>query len=161
MQTTANTVSAPEMTPEVSLALPQATLSIANVTSYLYPNPKVLWMVLPRMISRAGSFACITVPEHIESILGLGNGGRIIAEATREGAQDMASIALPSAGLVNGTASDAAGVLNTEAAGGQRGYFGHGKTLQQIKNFGGLFTYITSKWALGCFTVVSFVLLSF
>ena len=155
MHTTSSSTFAAKMTPEVSSTFDQVKASTTNVTSHLYPSPKDLWMLVPRIISRASSFAFITVPERLENVLGIGNSGRVIAEATRGGAQNVASVVLSSAGLVQGTVPEMAEALVTEAVEDQGGSLSQGVSFQQIRNFGGVFSYVTSKWALGCFTVVS------
>ena len=123
--------------------------SASNVTSYMNPNPMDLLLAVPRMVARAGSFAFVTVPEQIDNMLGIRGGGSIIAEATGQGAQSIASAAISG---VQGTAAATAAAAATEGTEG--GMLSHVLNFQHLRNFGGVFSYLTSKWALSCFTVV-------
>lgn len=101
-----------------------------------------LLLVVPRMVYRAGSFAVVTVPEYIDNVLGLRAGGSIIAEATGQGAaQNMASAAM-----------SGAPAATTATVGTDGGMLSHVLDFQHIRNFSGVFSYLTSKWALCCFT---------
>ena len=144
----------PVETALTSSSLSHLKATAFNLTAYLNPSPKDLLMVLPRIIIRAGSFTFITVPEQLDNIFGLRAGGRVIAEATREGAHNMASAALSSAVLVPGNAAGSVGAIATEAIQEQGPTLRESFSFQHIRNFGGIFSYITSKWALGCFTMV-------
>lgn len=144
------------LVPQVtSSALYQYGSFATNTTSYLHPSPKDLLLLVPRIVLRAGSFAFVTVPEQLDHVLGLRNGGRVVAEATRDGAQNMASAALTSVGLAQGATPGIAEAVAAEATAGQGSSFSQLFTFQQVRNFGGVFSYVTSKWALGCFVVVS------
>ncbi|MCJ1292254.1 hypothetical protein MMC34_003804 [Xylographa carneopallida] len=123
--------------------------SAANATVYLNLSSKDFLMVVPRLAARASSFALDTLPEAFENIFGGEAGGRIIAEATGEaGAMAAASV---------GTASEelaaAGGAAATQAVRAPTSSFSQAFSFQQIRTFGGVFTYMTSKWALSCFTV--------
>lgn len=133
----------------------QVRLSATNLTSYLHSIPKDLLLLVPRIVLRTGSFAFVTIPEQLDHVLGLRNGGRVIAEATRDGTQNMASAALTSAGLAQGATPGIAEAVAAEATAAQGSSLSQVFTFQQIRNFGGVFSYVTSKWALGCFVVVS------
>lgn len=130
----------------------------SNITSLVGPFPKDLVMAFPRMMARAGSFALITVPERIDSMLGFRNGGSMIAEATGNKTWNMVPEALPS-GFISGsavfTASEAAATTENMSRGS------HSLSNIQLRHFGGLVTYMTSKWALTCFTLVSLPLVLF
>ncbi len=131
----------------------------SNTTALTRPFPKDLVMAFPRMMARAGSFAFITVPERIDSMLGFRNGGSMIAEATGNGTWNMVSEAL-SSGSVSGIAvpTPSGTAETTESL--SRGF--NSMSIAHVRNFGGIFTYMTSKWALACFTLVSlrFVLIT-
>lgn len=123
-------------------ALDQIKSSASNVTSRMNPTPMDLLLVVPRMVYRAGSFAVVTVPEYIDNVLGLRAGGSIIAEATGQGAaQNIASAAM-----------SGAPAATTATAGTDGGMLSHVLDFQHIRNFSGVFSYLTSKWALCCFT---------
>lgn len=131
-----------------------AITSTANSTSFLKPSPKDLFLLIPRMIARTGFFAFITVPERIDNLFGLGSGGRLIAEATGDGIRNLTSAALSSATSPQETATAIAdGITRTEALRGST--FSQSLSFQQVRNFGGVFTYMTSKWALTCLCFVS------
>ena len=123
--------------------------SASNVTSYINPTPMDLLLALPRMVARAGSFAFITVPEHIDNMLGIRAGGSVIAEATGQGTQNIASAAIAGA---QGPAAATAAAAATERREG--GLLSHVLSFQHMHNFTGVFSYLTSKWALTCFTCV-------
>ena len=109
-------------------------------------------MAVPRMMARAGSFAFITVPERIDSMLSFRNGGSMIAEATGNGTWNMISAALSA-----GTPADTAipGTVPRTAAAMEGTRTMSPLSFMQVRNFGGIFTYMTSKWAMACFTLVS------
>ena len=108
-------------------------------------------MAFPRIMARAGSFAFVTVPERIDSIFGLRHGGSMIAEATGNRTWNMVSEAL-SSGPVMGSALPTASRTAQSTTNTGKNY--SSLTAGQMKNFGGIFTYMTSKWALACFTLV-------
>lgn len=128
--------------------------SASNVTLFLNPSPKDLLMALPRAIARVGSFAFFTVPERIDDLLGLRNGGSIIAEATGERANKTVLTTLSGTSSVQGIATVIAESV-TATEGTQKSGLSHVFTFQHVRNFGGVFTYMTSRWALSCFTLVS------
>ena len=127
--------------------------SASNATSLLNPSPKDLLLALPRMIARAGSFAFVTVPERVDNFLGLRHGGSVIAEATGERAQNMPPAVLSGLGSAHRTAAATATEAGV-AEGASGGTLSRALSFQQVRNFGGVFTYMTSKWALACFTLV-------
>ena len=133
-------------------ALDQLKENASNLTSYLTPSPRDLLLLMPKMIARAGAFAFITVPEQLDNALGLRYGGRVIAEATSPGSQHAA---ISSAGTVLGATQGLDDATVVDGVGGHSSTFSQTlSSFQQMKNFGGIFSYVTSKWALGCFTVV-------
>lgn len=111
-------------------------------------------MALPRAIARVGSFAFFTVPERIDGLLGLRNGGSVIAEATGERANKTVLTSLSGISSVQSIATATA--ESVAATGGSQGSeLSHVFSFQQVRNFGGIFAYMTSRWALSCFTLVS------
>lgn len=119
----------------------------------LSPSSEDLLMAMPRMFARLHSFLLHSLPERLESVLGLGTGEGMIADATREGVYNLASTGgANGAAFAQGTAPAMAVTTGIGATTGSplSSTFG----FQHIKNFGGVFSYMTSKWALGCFTVV-------
>ena len=128
---------------------------LSNSTSLMSLSPNDLFMAFPRMMARAGTFAFVTVPERLDSIIGLRGGGSMIAEATGNRSMRMISTAL-SSGSSSGSSSGAAlpstvgeSMLESPPQGLSSFSF------HQIRNLGGIFAYMTSKWALACFTLVS------
>ena len=121
----------------------------ASNATFLNPSPMDLLMVVPRMIVRAGSFVLNTVPEQIDNVFRLGNRGSIIAGATGEGTSNIAPLA--SVGYAEGVAAATGAMTERVQETSLRNAF----SFQHVRSFGGIFTYMTSKWALGCFTVVS------
>lgn len=120
--------------------------STSNITTHTGPFPKDLVLAFPRMMARAGSFA-------FDSMLGFRYGGTVIAEATGNRTWNMVSEALSSgsvASTIVPVATEAAAAAVEDSPRGL-GAFG----FVQVRNFGGIFTYMTSKWAMACFTLVS------
>ena len=135
--------------PFLSSALGHIKSSTGNATSLLHPSAMDLLLLLPRMVLRAGTFALVTVPERIDNMVLQGMAGTVIASATGAEAQHAAGVPLP--GLQSTAAATMAAAGAEEV---QSGSFSQTFAFQNIRNFGGVFTYLTSKWALGCFTVV-------
>lgn len=137
-----------------------AKASASNATSFFNPSPKDLLLAVPRMIARAGSFAFITVPERMDNLLGLRNSGSVIAEATGGRTPNTSRAALSGLGSVRGTAAVTAAEARV-AEGTSGGMLSHTLSFHQVRNFGGVFTYVTSKWALACFTLVLYTFPTF
>lgn len=115
-------------------------------------------MAVPRMLARAGS-AFFTVPEKLDGMLGFGNSGSVIAQATGgNGSKNILSAAL--SGISGDAVPASQGTVAATAAGtaattdGAHGVFST-LTFHQVRNFGGIFSYMTSKWALACCLLVS------
>ena len=129
----------------------------SNTTALM--NPQDLFLAFPRMLARAGNFAFFTVPEKLDGMLGFGNGGSIIAQATGgNGSKNILSAAL--SGEPGNAAQASQGSVAATAAGtGVVTENSHGVfssfTFHQVRNFGGIFSYMTSKWALACCCLVS------
>lgn len=129
--------------------------SASNATSFLNPSPKDLVLAIPRAIARIGSFAFISVPERVDDLMGLRNGGSVIAEATGELANKTVLTAFSGASSgAQGPGVTTAGRAAGAGASGQKGLLGHLFGFQHVTNFGGVLTYISSRWALSCFTLV-------
>ena len=130
-------------------SLPHHTMSsTSNETSLMSISPNDIIMAFPRMVARAGSFAFVTVPERLDSIIGLRGGGSMIAEATGNGTLRMISTAFSS--------DSSPGVALPSTAAPEAPSQGLSSfSFHQVRNLGGIFAYMTSKWALACFTLVS------
>lgn len=106
------------------------------MTSFL-PSPADLLMVLPRLFDRANSFGDM-----------LRSGGSVIAEPTI-------------ANLTNGTTATSAGKFAQESvaaaavAAAASGSTDEISMFQAFKNVASFFSYITSKWAIATFAIVS------
>ena len=110
-----------------------------------------LFMAFPRIMARAGSFAFVTVPERLDSMIGLRASGSVIAEATGNGSIKMIPTAFSSGSPSAAVLPSTAGAAPTEAPSQGLSSF----SFHQVRNLGGIFAYMTSKWALACFTLVS------
>ena len=106
-------------------------------------------MALPRLLAYLGSFAFVTIPESIDHFFHLPDGGSVIAEATANKTQAIASAAISR--VTTMAPASAGGPVATEAA--KAGLLSH-MSFQHVRSFGGVFSYLTSKWALGCVTAV-------
>ncbi|KAF8861830.1 hypothetical protein BDZ45DRAFT_671647 [Acephala macrosclerotiorum] len=119
-----------------------------NATQYV-PSAKDLALAGPRMFMKLGSM--LTFPEAVDNILGGGRfGGRIIPEATGAGIVDAATTA--AAGGLGAQAIQAGTQILIEVeepVGGVTSRF----TLEGVRSISNVFSYATSKWALGCVIV--------
>jgi hypothetical protein len=136
--------------------------------SSLIPSPKDLILVLPRLAQRAGAFAFYTVPEHLDDIIGkMRYGGSVIAESTiaekvnatasnttkaffrsAVGGSSQTAITAASATAASSSPVDARAISEVLWS---EGLF----SFQTLRNMGGMFSYLMTRWALGTFVVVS------
>ena len=116
-----------------------------------------LLLAVPRLAQRAGSFAVFHMPEAMDNIAGkIFNGGSVIADATGQQTAN-STITNTSNHLAQSTAAalDAAFREAFREGGEETGGSIFGMMLQgigRLKNFGGIFSYLTSRWALATFT---------
>lgn len=127
--------------------------SASNATWSLNPSPRDLLLAIPRMVAQAGSFAINHMPGRVDNLLRPGNAGSVIAEATGNNMERVASAALLGISSAQGTA--AAGAATAEMTQPEHGLLSQSFGFQQLRNFGGIFSYMISKWALTCFALVS------
>lgn len=119
----------------------QQQSALTNVSSLL-PSPADLLMAVPRLLSKAGALG-----EHIDSVFGrLRSGGSIIAEPTVANLTNATS-ATPLSKFIQESASAAA----QAGAAAQEDM----NLFQALKNLGSFFSYMTSKWAIATFSIVS------
>ena len=131
--------------------------SASNATWSMNPSPRDLLLVVPRMMAQVGSFAMSRIPGRIVNSLRPGIAGSVIAEATGNENQNMVSAALSGISAQETAAAAAAASLPTaQVRLPDPGLFSQSFGFQQLRNLGGIFTYMTSKWALTCFALVSF-----
>lgn len=120
-----------------------ANWTAVNVTQYV-PSARDLALAGPRMVMKLGSF--LTVPETVDNILGIRMGARIIPEATGVGIPDPAETITAAAVAGIRQAVETGSATFTEENIMESSKF----SLESARSLGGLFTYATSKWALGC-----------
>jgi hypothetical protein len=112
----------------------EAPAAMSNTTSF-FPSPADLLMALPRLLSRVNSLGDI-----------MWSGGSVIAEPTK-------------ANLTNSTVATTAGQFVQEsvaaAASGLAASSDEIGMFQALKNMASFFSYITSKWAIATFAIVS------
>ncbi|KAK3709505.1 hypothetical protein LTR37_010878 [Vermiconidia calcicola] len=117
-----------------------------------------LLLVVPRLAQRAGNFALFHMPEAVDNLAGkIFNGGSIIADATGQHTAN-STITNTSNAFAQSTATtlDAAFREAFNEGGGDSTSSVFGMILQgigRLKSFGGIFSYLTSRWALATFTV--------
>jgi hypothetical protein len=120
----------------------QAPGAVANVslgmTSYL-PSPADLLMVVPRLLNKASSLSDV-----------LRTGGSVIAEPTAANSTNT-TLATAVGKLTHESLAAAAAAASATAAGAPDDI----SMLQVFKNVASFFSYVTSKWAIGTFAVVS------
>ncbi|KAI1934772.1 hypothetical protein LOZ66_005627 [Ophidiomyces ophidiicola] len=112
-------------------------------------TPRTLFLLPLRLIYRAEVFLFTTLPNAIVRLLGLEKLISFLAAAVANLTVGIAGdpAATAAAGMGDaGTATAAAG------AAGASGFFS-GPMFQSLKKFAGFFTYMTSKWWMGCFIV--------
>ena len=120
-----------------------------------------LLLVVPRLAQRAGSFALFHMPEAVDNIAGkIFSGGSIIADATGQQTANStitntsSALAQSTAGVLDAAFREAFRDAGEEAA--SSSVFGMMiRGFARVKNFGGIFSYLTSRWALATFTAVS------
>lgn len=114
-----------------------APRAFSNASSYL-PSPVDLLMVFPRLFSKASSLGDL-----------VWHGGSVIAEPTK-------------ANMTNSTVATTAGqFVQQSAAAAASGLVASQDDIgmfQALKNVASFFSYITSKWAISTFAVVSCIL---
>jgi hypothetical protein len=125
----------------------------SNATWFLNPSPKDLFLAIPRMVRQAGSLALNNIPG-LDALLRGGSNGSIIAEATGHRIESAASLASPDTSSIQQTAA-AIAATTAEARQSDTGFFSQPFSFQQLRSLGGIFAYLTSKWALTCFLLVS------
>ncbi|OQO00222.1 hypothetical protein B0A48_14009 [Cryoendolithus antarcticus] len=128
---------------------------LTTTNASIVPGAMDLLLVFPRLAQRAGSFAGQYMPDIIN---GAWSGGSVIAEATG------------GLNIANGTVTNTSGILAQHTATALdavlREAWSQGsaeestsmfgtmlETVGKLKNFGGIFAYLTSRWALATFTV--------
>lgn len=124
----------------------------------LIPSAMDLLLVVPRLAQRAGSFAFYHMPEAMDNIAGkMWSGGSMIADATGQQTAN-STITNTSAALAQSTAAavDALAFSQAWREGGDEATSSiFGMVVQgigRLKNLGGIFSYLTSRWALATFT---------
>lgn len=128
-----------------------------TTTSSVFPSAKDLLLAVPRTFARIGSFAFITMPEKVDSLLRLRNGGKFIAEATTARGKEITSLSstpvLPSLKTVTATLANGTTATFVAKIGGRsQSTF----SFERLRNVGGFFTYMTSKWAWSWLFLVRF-----
>lgn len=128
-----------------------------NNTS-LIPSAMDLLLVVPRLAQRAGSLAFFHMPEAMDNIAGkIWNGGSMIADATGQQTAEVtitntsAAFAASTAAALGEGFSQTWQEVGDETASSMFGFVVNG--ISRLKNLGGIFSYLTSRWALATFTV--------
>lgn len=138
----------------------ETTHAVSFSNSSLLPSARDLLLAFPRLAQRAGTFA-LYLPEAMDNMAGrMFSGGSVIADATAQQTVN-STITNTSSAFAQST------MLAVETAmkevwrdGGGGGatstFFGMlGDAFTKLKHLGGFFSYLTSRWALTTFTVVS------
>ncbi|KAF1817445.1 ubiquitin-protein ligase-like protein [Eremomyces bilateralis CBS 781.70] len=124
-----------------------------NATSYFAPSGMDLLMAIPRLARRAGALAFYYVPEHLDGFVGkIRDGGSVIADPTTSNTIN-ATITNGSKTFIQSATGGLAPAISAAAGGGTAESAGGIFSLQNFRNLGGLFSYVTSKWALTTFIV--------
>ncbi|KAI9893796.1 MAG: hypothetical protein M1814_006013 [Vezdaea aestivalis] len=134
----------PAITPFISATFENLKTTASNATSYLNPSPSNLLMALPRLAHRMGSYWFSNMQEIVEDTIGVAMRRRDIPLATSRGG----AAAQVAAGILS-EAQAAAGAANGGPQGGAS-RFVTTLSFQNVRGFGGMFAYLTSRWALWC-----------
>jgi hypothetical protein len=133
-------------------ALNQFKPSWSTNTSSIAPSTMDLVLALPRLARRIGVFALFYLPEQIDGLfVRMGSTGGVIAEATAERMLLPPDFEPPTTFMADFAPSAQARGSEYDVT-VSNGIF----NLQNIRNLGGIFNYITSRWALATFTVVRY-----
>lgn len=118
-----------------------------NATQYV-PSAKDLALAGPRMFLKLGSYL---TPEAVDNIFGgVRLGGRVIPEATNVGSGVINALTTAAAGGT-GTREIIQAGTNIMVDVGEEGTGITSKfTMESVRSLGSVFSYATSKWALGC-----------
>lgn len=131
----------------------------AATNTSLIPSAMDLLLVFPRLAQRAGSFALYHMPDAVDNIAGkIWSGGSVIADATAQKTIANMTITNTSSAFAQNTAQilDAAWSKAGDQSTSSSVFISMGNGLAKLKNFGGIFSYLTSRWALTTFAAVSF-----
>ena len=109
---------------------------------------------LDRKLNEIEKYTLFTLPNQIET-LWREVGRRTIAEATAEGARRAATMA--SHGGFMPTEGGGATATSVASEVGQLGGTNATVGSNSVRNLGGVFNYVTSKWAIACLVIVSFL----
>lgn len=119
----------------------ETSSAFTNMTAFL-PSPVDLLMVIPRLFGKASSLGDM-----------MRSGGSIIAEATMANLTDGTTATISSKFVQESVAAAAAA-----AAPGSNDEM---SMFQALKNVASFFSYITSKWAIATFAMVSLMVLPY
>jgi hypothetical protein len=120
-----------------------------NATQYV-PSAKDLALAGPRMFMKLGSF--FAIPETVDNIFGgVGLGNRVIPEAT--GARIVDTVTTVAAGGSGTGEAIRAGTQILVDVDQQSNGITSRFTMEGVRSIGNVFSYATSKWALGCIIV--------
>ena len=129
--------------------------AVSNI-SYI-PSAMDLLLVVPRLAQRAGNFALYHMPDAIDNVAGkIWSGGSMIADPTAHQTIANSTITNATTAYAQTTASVVESVIREAFSQGseESGSFlmGVAAGIGKLKNFGGIFSYMTSRWALTTFT---------
>ena len=134
---------------------------VGTTNASLIPTAAMdILLAVPRLAQRAGSFAFFHMPEAMDNMAGkIFNGGSMIADATGQQTAN-STITNTSNAFAQSTAAalDAAFREAWTEGGDDTTSSVFGMMLQglgRLKSFGGMFSYLTSRWALATLTAVS------
>lgn len=148
----------PNTPPAASASLAAAQNLVNNAsnvttTKSFLSSSRDLLSVPFRAIYRADTYAFSTLPRQVAKLVGLGNvAAQLMDDTTASGgAVGGETVARAAAETVmgEGTAGAAA------AAAGQESGFHIADFFHTLRRLSGFFSYLTSRWSLACFTVVS------
>jgi hypothetical protein len=115
----------------------EAPAALTNASSYL-PSAMDLLMVIPRLFTKVNSFGDL-----------VWSGGSVIAEPTRANLTNSTVATTAGQFVQESVAAAAAAVAGVPVTQDDIGIF------QALKNAASFFSYITSKWAIATFAIVS------
>ena len=127
-----------------------------NATSYV-PSAMDLFLVVPRLAQRAGAYAFYYMPDGFDGLFAmLRDSGSHIAEATT--AERINATITNATAMFATQAQDAASTAATAISDTLEEKSALSMILDNLKTFGGIFSYMSSKWAMT--TILTAVLLN-
>lgn len=130
--------------------------SLRNASLALLPSPADLLFAVPRFARKASSFALLYLPEQLDGLFSIArNSGTVIADATKTSlSRNMTLMTSTPAMLRPPVASQTSIPDAAEAGSTVLSSIYESFSLDGLRNFDSVFSYLASRWAIATFFVV-------